>query len=482
MTTRADVSSCATHAALAEPEPEPGFYEFRAAGRAATRRLEALVRPTDELDLGALAARVVAGFSARAGATPWKGISARPRRVDSVFGSAVQLPRTETEAVASLRDELRAAVRRELHGATRVAVMTGGGVDSSALLALAVEWAVQDPRRSAFAVALDFWAHGDDRPYLRSLEDHLGCEVIRVQPEDAAARIALVRRGVDAAPLIWPTSPMEIEALARAKANGADRALMGVNGDHLLDGSARSLSAMARRGELLNAVRAARGLVGFDAPRSRSFSWLLRPMIAACEPSAIRRRRLRRSLGVPAWAGPRLLGLVDGTRDRFVTHAMMPRATGDDRVRADQADPAREHVEWVRHHLEVASGLCVRDPYRDAALTRTVLSLPPEWLLHGGIRRGLFREAMRGLLPESIRTRLSKASFEPGIARFVQSAGGLESVRDLARVPRLADLGLVEPRSFLRAFEELVADPVESFEWCNVWPVLAVEAFVGSRG
>lgn len=461
----------------------PGVYEFRAAERGPSRRLEALVAPSDEVDVATLGARLLSLHGSRSGATPWRGVTAHRQRAERPFDAADRTPLAETEIQAPdrLRAELRSAVRRTLDGATRVAVMTGGGVDSSVLLALAVEWAAQDRRRSAFAVALDFWAHGDDRPYLRSLEEHLGCEVIRIAPEQAASRLALVRRGVDAAPLTWPTSPMEIEALARAKAHGADVALMGVNGDHLFDGNPRSLAAMIRRGEIASAVRSARALAGFHPPRSRLFSWLMRPLLAQNEPVAFRRRRLRSFLGVPAWAGPRLPSVVDGLRERFVEHAMLPRVTPEDRVRADRDDPAREHLEWTRHHLEVASGLPVRDPYRDPVLTERVLSLPPEWLLHGGVRRGLFREAARGLVPESVRTRLSKASFEPGIARFVQAAGGLGSLRDLARVHRLADRGLVEPRAFSRAFDELAADPVGSYEWCNVWPVLAVEAFLVSR-
>jgi asparagine synthetase B (glutamine-hydrolysing) len=462
----------------ANEDEECGLYEFRAKGRASTSRLEAIVRAGDELDLDTLGARLLVRAPARPGATAWKGIDASVRSPSIPSARDVEPPSTERHAVLRLREELTAAVERSLEGVRRVAVMAGGGLDSSGLLALAVEWAEKDATRSVFAVAMDYDTPGDDRPYMRALEQHLDCEVLRVTPEQAAPQMRALREGIDAAPLTWPTAPFEIETLERARQNGAERCLNGVAGDGLFDGAPSALSAMARRGDVLGALRAATQLEGFDIPRSRALSWIARPMLARAEPHAVRRRRLRGLLRTPSWAGPRLSRIIEHQRDVFVAHAMMPRETGADRFAAAQAAPDLEYIGWLRHQEEIASRLPRRDPYLDPTLRRFVLSLPPEWLLHGGKRRGLYREAIRELVPDVIYRRTSKADTEPGIVRVVDAAGGVASLRDLARVRRLADLGLVEPRAFARLFDELAADPTRSWDWATVFAVLAVEAFV----
>lgn len=395
-------------------------------------------------------------------------------------GPPCEPPRSRADAPAALRRMLDRAVTRAIGDARRVAVLTGGGLDSGGLLALAVN-ALRERRGSAFAVALDYRAEGDDRPHLAALERHLGCEVVRVAPEDAARRADLVR-GIDAAPFSSPTGPMEVEMFARARAHGAEIVLSGDGGDALFDGTPDALAALTRAGRPLDAMRAARVLRGFGAPRGRVFDWAIRPAVTSVVPRSIRMWKARRGKPVaPAWAGPVARVSIEESWARRLAELETRLANG----RAEDTWPterARVWMAWYRHQQEVASGIERRDPYLDRELVAWVQALPPEWLLDGGIRRGLFREAVRGLVPESLRTREDKASFETAMFRFVESIGGFASLRPLARVPHLADLGLVEPRPFGQLFDELAARPIGSWEWSNVWPALGAEAFLAARG
>jgi len=183
----------------------------------------------------------------------------------------------------------------------------------------------------------------------------------------------------------------------------------------------------------------------------------------------------------PAWAGPVLRAALESSRARRLTDLEERLASGA----AEESWPtehARVWIAWYRHQQEHASGIERSDPYLDRELITWVDALPPVWLLEGGVRRGLFREAIRGLVPESLRTRPDKAAFEPAMFRFVESIGGFGALRRHASVPDLADLGLVEPRAFLDAFDELAAKPIGSWQWSTVWPALATEAFLASRG
>jgi hypothetical protein len=85
-----------------------------------------------------------------------------------------------------------------------------------------------------------------------------------------------------------------------------------------------------------------------------------------------------------------------------------------------------------------------------------------------------------GFLPEEVRTRGGKAYMEPASAGMVASAGGFAAFEGLARMDRLADLGLVDPKRFRKHFERLAHQPMGP-HWWSVWPALAVEEFLRQR-
>lgn len=414
------------------------------------------------------------------GETPYRGITCALEETPVIAEPAdAPLPRTAADAARLLRTELEAAVDRALGSVRRVAVLAGGGVDSAGLLALAVGWA-RRTGGTAFAVALDFASSGDDRPHLDALESALGCEVVRVSPEEASPRISLLH-GVDAAPFPWPVAPMEVELMARARALGAERVLMGVGGDELFDGDPRSLATLVSRGSVATAFRSARALRGFDRPRFPFASWAVRPLVARFMPRALRLGRARRNpVRVPTWAGPELTAYLRRAHDIRVEAAAESLDRGQDLLTSSTAaeERYRQYLAWCRHAEEVASGVERVDPFLDRTLTARVERLPAAWLLHGGIRRGLFREAMRDLVPSSVRLREDKASFEPAMARFLSSAGGLSSLRDLASATALHAHGLVNRRAFAATFDGFVAAPEQREAWAALWPALAVEAFL----
>lgn len=387
------------------------------------------------------------------------------------------------EATGALRDALEQAVERALEGATRAAVITGGGVDSSALLALAHGWAARGAGRTVFGVALDFGGRGDDRPHLARVEAHLGGAVERVAPEAGAAHVHLVWSGVLRAPFTWPGGPMEVALLTRARELGAEVALMGIGADDLLDGIPHALARRARAGDFGAAIRAARKLEGFAAPRFRALSWVARPLVAARVPPAIRRWRAERgSPETPAWAGPVMRSAAVRARRNELAR-LFARAPGASteapraRFEAFLTAAHLEHLAQIRAQESAAAGIVRRDPFLDPALVAVVARTSPELLLAGDVRRGLFRRAVADLLPASVVGRLDKAEFTEAFARFGAAVGGLGAFRRLADVRELASLGVIgDVGAFRAAFERFAAG--DETGWAEVWPVLTVEAFV----
>ncbi|MBX3233250.1 MAG: asparagine synthase [Labilithrix sp.] len=411
-------------------------------------------------------------------ATPYRGVVSTLVESNGAPSNAepdVPVPADEESAARALRQSLEAAVQASMGDARRVAVSTGGGLDSGVLLALAVHVA-RRAKKEVVAVALDFGGAGDDRPYLADLERELSCEVVRVPPERGADHVALLD-GVDAAPFYCPTGPMEAAVMEHARAAGAERVLTGAGGDQLFDGRATDLASFLRRGHVLEGIRRAQTLRGFEQPRSPIVTWLVRPLLASLLPPSIRARRAGRSSGfVPAWAGPALEDLE--ARRRRQTTAMLEKCLPDLRPFEDRIFVAqRVQFAWLRHQQTLTSGIRRVDPFLRPDLVQRVRSLPREWLLHGGIRRGLLRAAVRDLIPASLARREDKASVEPALVRFLRAIGGRAALRPYASVDVLASLGVVDRARFAAAYEAFVDQPAHPAGWLGAWCVLALERF-----
>lgn len=442
---------------------------FESGARRSASLAEIVREANAPLDFDAFAPRMIARPPRALDETPYRGV----RCVVGWPGfraPADAPPRDAGEAIALLRAELAAAVDRAIGSARRIAVFAGGGLDSAGLLAVTIDRA---RRRGAtvFALALDFGGPGDDRPHLRALESSLGCEVLRVRPDEAKGRLDLLR-GVDAMPFAWPASFLEIEAFTRARRHGAELVLSGIGGDEMFDGNPWDLASLTAQGRFFDAVRIARKTEGFARPRFATLQWPLRRLAARHVPLAVRRLRARRGPSIPTWAGPRMVRWIRDDNERATERLLVA-----DDTTPTPLDFHRVQLLSIRHLVFTACGVLRRDPFMDPRLRAVAARVPRELLLHGNMRRGLFREMFRDVLPESLRMRQDKAHVEPALDQFIAANGGLDAVRPYASVERLADAGLVEPRAFMRDFDRWDADA-----WTMHWPVLASEAFLRARG
>jgi asparagine synthase (glutamine-hydrolysing) len=362
--------------------------------------------------------------------------------------------------------------------------MAGGGLDSAGVLAAAV--AILRGARSGdvHAIALDFAGPCDDRPYMRHLADELGLTPVRVNPEQAQD-ILIESLVIDAAPQHWPSGPLELALMRRARELGADVILTGVGGDDVISGDLRSFPRRILRGDLSAVAEAARCRVP-DLYSRTSRAWhlvgrpLLRRLIAPClAPRILERRAVRARRKLQPWAGPRL-------RDMF---EQCSKDVGDPLERGDSLDERRSllahspaldvTVARRRAQLEIASGCRREDPFLSSTVADFALKVPDHVLLHGNQLKGLYRTALRGWVPEALRTRVDKAYFEPALSRMVKGAA-TKPLLELASGYELGRLGLVEQRPFARRAERLIKAGGSPVDWVTIWPALTVEAFLRS--
>ncbi len=440
----------------------------------ATSLLAASGRPTESPFLGIRRVPMGEAWLVRPDREPRRSVTRRP-----LLQPEVRVD--DDERARLLRHEIAAAVRRAIAGTRRVAVGLSGGLDSGSVLALVDQLARTGQyasRPDALSIEYSGSPEWDDAPYRRSLSERLGLSVEEVPPEEGSH---MVRRllVVDARPCRAPLIAAWGALAGRARRRGADLVLSGEGGDDVFNGDAGMFGALARSGSPLRALRTFAGLRGFPgSPLSRLRAGLLFAA-SPLQPRRFKLLRRRRALHtLYPWARPRLRDYIDGIAAFEASRPRLPLdASPSERYESLLSMRVLADLGAVRAQVEMAGDHVRREPFFDDDLLRFVATVPPLTLFQGGYRRGLMREAMRGLLPEDLRLRQTKAYLEPALVRMVAPLGGLKAFEDLTDVRMLADLGFVEPRRFRAHFDEVAGDPAR-LGWSRFWAVFAVEAFL----
>lgn len=322
-------------------------------------------------------------------------------------------------AAAALRDALDDAVRVRMRADARVCVQLSGGIDSSAVAALAVRAGGLD---AAFTVGFDHdGAHGayDERGHAAATAAELGVplHVVPVTARDITEH--------------WPTAVVHAEGLAinghlvgkwmlsRAmRAAGFKVALTGEGADELLAGYPH---LRQDAGVVLAGHAASRGV-----------------MLPAGDALALDGVRAR--LGhVPTWLAAKAgLGhrvrmlLAPDLRRRFAAvdpYGALVDRLGAARLRALLPLHASANT-WIRTALaqyilrtlgdgmEMAHGIEGRVPFLDHHVAEVARSIDPALLVQGALDKPVLRRAMRELVPAAVLERPKHPFLAPPLTQL----------------------------------------------------------------
>ncbi|MFE9686743.1 asparagine synthase (glutamine-hydrolyzing) [Streptomyces sp. NPDC006285] len=312
--------------------------------------------------------------------------------------------------VDHVRQLLNDIVSRQLVADVPRCTLLSGGLDSSALTALAARalGASGEALRS-FAVDFpdqekNFQPHDVsptvDRPYAHAMAKHAGCNHRDVMLEAAALSAPEVRRAA-------------VEAEGFPVGLG-DRE----NSLYLLFKAVREHSTVALSGEAADELFG--GYPWFHDQRSQgdTFPWLVGSHF---DTAALLAEDLSRTLDIPAYV-----------RDQFqMATALAPFKDDEPELERRMRQVSHMHLTRVvprlldrKDRLSMAVGLEVRVPFCDHRLVEYVFNIPWALKTYDGREKSILRGAVRDLLPQAVAERVKSGypgSFDPAYASAIQA-------------------------------------------------------------
>jgi asparagine synthase (glutamine-hydrolysing) len=354
--------------------------------------------------------------------------------------------RSDADYAEECRALLRRAVGERLRATTPPVLFFSGGIDSSSVLATALDVAPRLGVAAPQPMSMVFdQEESDERGYRRAFTERHGVAPIDVTPGaiDADEYLAQARRRgtVPDVPAEFIGRPL----FWRAREIGARVGLTGAGGDFLFGGSTLQYADLLRRGRLVSAVRQY-----LHDRKTDDSGWtpegLLTGGLWPLLPRAVRsmlRRPLGRVMGIeraPAWVRlPRPDRQAVPDPPRGVSHASWEICWG---LRSG----------WTAYFLESGergaseSGVEPRHPLLDPEIVRFTLSLPERQRRRERTMKHVLRRAAD--LPPAIEGRLTKADFGYVILDAFEALGGRTFFERL----QIGEAGWVDPNAAVTGY------------------------------
>ncbi|MCU1301777.1 MAG: Asparagine synthetase [Candidatus Sulfotelmatobacter sp.] len=332
--------------------------------------------------------------------------------------------RSDEDYVGAWKDHVENAIAKKLRTKDPVFCELSGGLDSTTLVLLSDQILKRLGRDSSelitTSITFELSTTCDESYFIRIAENARGREGIHVPENVQQLTFGLKDTTFTGAPNAHHFMPGRYQTVAQAmKVAGARVLLTGIGGDHLflsnLDGSPeladllltwdfKSLLSEARKWSSFGRIPLWQTLLSHAVSPVAIMSWLVR------------------------WLPPELNRLPWTTKS---AQDWIVQAGRDRRTRANEliSLPSRRVRESMIRSFRalLSSGyfggqqqIYFCHPYSNQDLIEFILSLPMNQVVRPGQDRFLMRRATRGLLPESIRQRKSKATIDEAPCRVLE--------------------------------------------------------------
>ncbi|HEV2491770.1 MAG TPA: asparagine synthase (glutamine-hydrolyzing) [Terriglobia bacterium] len=369
---------------------------------------------------------------------------------------------TDAEYAEHFLSIFKEAVRCRLRAHGPVGSELSGGVDSSSVVSVAQFLLRQEEpinqRLETFSAVFP-GLPTDESEYAREVAARWGLEPNLVLPEKFSAQATrrTVQRFLDIpySPTVVIADPLK----ARACEKGCRVLLTGQGGDDWLTGSVYQYADLLRQLKIRQCLRQIREDHRADLIVDPRYSLLycgLRPLVPEGVRRAVRwvRTRALGRDGRPPWINPqfsRKIGLAERLRRDRARVAFSSYALRDmhDGLRSGWHTLALELIE--RHASEFR--VDVRHPFHDRRLIEFAFAIPEEQRLRRGQSKFVLRQAMQGLLPDTVRQRVGKADGSHMYADALDALGAERVIDSLS----IASQGWVDKDQVNRMYKEMAA-------------------------
>jgi asparagine synthase (glutamine-hydrolysing) len=402
------------------------------------------------------------------------------------FADLSNLP--DDELIAGFQALFDQSIAACMRSSTEVSAHLSGGLDSSSIVCRAVEL---HRAGKIDTLVRPISARYPGEPYDESewsgaVEEHLGinASIVTVDPYnwDLAAEWCAETYHL---PLRPNTLGAAVSTCRCMRDNGSRVLLTGEGGDDWLAGSLAHWPDLLRQGQIRRLW-----CEGLNRGGSRSFSRTLASVVfRGAGPWVFPRMRrqltvphLKASSSVPDWIQPEWAAKIGLDERKLANHAPARFKSLAQQQRYARYNAARHYVNLENVIAFAASrGIEMRHPLHDLRLTTFIMGVPGSILLRNGEKKYLLRRAMRGTLPEKVRSRRSKADFTALVARAVSDAF---RERDPERLLSVR-LGWVEGSAIRQIFSEFRSwveagglGPAPDSHLGAVWSSLAIDLWL----
>lgn len=358
--------------------------------------------------------------------------------------------RSDAEYAEHYREVLRDCVRKSARSDRRLAIEVSGGLDSSAIYAMAQELRRCDalPARGLRAYSLrgEAGSEADEIDYARRVVGHWNDALAEAElvlpPLTRFASEASEDRDLPA----YPNAMMARGLYAKMASDGCGVVLSGIGGDQWLDGALAYHGDALRGGDwramaqALAADRRAEGAGFAMAQLGRQVARALLPLSLRSRLARLVRRPAAAPWSPPAWlAAPAQVALAE--RRASWLDETAGKAPHYKRAKAEYPYLSTM-FETNRRNLSRA-GLDYRYPMFSRAFVEFSCATPEHTRLRAGRRKFIHRRALADLLPPEVLERRGKADFSIAFTRLAsdisrtlagEAPQGVEEVLDLTAV------------------------------------------------
>jgi asparagine synthase (glutamine-hydrolysing) len=388
---------------------------------------------------------------------------------------------SEGAAVEMCRELLAESVRLRLGPPSQKGVWShlSGGMDSSSIVSVA-QWLVARGEVHCGLQGTVTWAdtHGtgaDEREYAQAVLSRwqVPNRVVMDAPIWHDESYPIPR--LDGPSMALVQYPREARVAELLTQGGAKVLLTGTAGDILFSGNMFFFADWLVGGRAREALRE----MGRRAAIGRVSFWELgyRNALLPLLPPRLQRRLVRDDGELPPWLAR---GMV--RRHQLGHRCFVPSvyAGRPGRKYFDARSAAVSSIAPTRSQGIIEEALDVRHPFLYRPLVEFALGLPPDLCVRPQARKWILREAMLGILPDSVRTRVGKGSVYGLIAWSLGERQQL--LEPLVQDPILAQLGVIDGRKLRASFAEAQHERNNRQRLASaITNVLAIEAWLQLR-